>query len=135
MEWDDSKKKLLNKVGLLCIALNKDYRRENLWIIDRIEATDGITLETKFKRREIEKNLEIGAFVIDCESRNKKYFKICRIDEEFELVTHAFVDFVSSIVYKPKTSKTANKNLGWYLDDCIKYCDWRGNYLNKNPGV
>ena len=65
MEWDGSKCKILNKVGLLCLALNKDYRRETLWRIGRIEETQGITLDTKFKRREIENNLEIGAFVID----------------------------------------------------------------------
>lgn len=133
MEWDNHKRKILNKVGLLCLALNKDYVRENLWRIDRIESTEGVTLETKFKRREINNNLEIGAFVVDCEKRNKKYFKICMINEEFELVPHAFVDFTTGRVHKAKTSKSADKNLGWDIDFCIKYCDWRGYYLNRDP--
>jgi hypothetical protein len=76
MEWDDQKRKVLNRVGLLCLALTSDYRRENYWRIDRIEATEGVTLETKFKRRELDNNLDIGLFVIDCEKRNKKYFKV-----------------------------------------------------------
>ena len=133
MELDGSKWKILKKVGLLCLALNKDYRRETLWRIGRIEETQGITLDTKFKRREIENNLEIGAFVIDCEKRNKKYFKVCRIDEEFDLIPHAFVDFTTGKVHKAKSIKSADKNLGWDIDFCIKYCDWRGNYLNKDP--
>ena len=132
MEWDSKKREILNKVGLLCLALNKDYRRETLWRLTRIEETQGETLETKFMRRGLENSLEIGAFVIDCEKRNKKYFKICRIDDEYELVPHAFVDFTTSRVHRVK-GKNADKNVHWDLDDCIRLCDWRGYYLNKDP--
>lgn len=132
MEWDEKKRKVLNKVGLLCLALNKDYRRETLWRLTRIEETQGVTLETKFMRRGLENSLEIGAFVVDCEKRNKKYFKICRIDDEYEFVPHAFVDFTTSRVHRVK-GKSADKNVHWDLDDCIRLCDWRGYYLNKDP--
>ena len=83
-------------------------------------------------RRGLENSLEIGAFVIDCEKRNKKYFKICRIDDEYEFVPHAFVDFTTSRVHRVK-GKNADKNVHWDLDDCIRLCDWRGYYLNKDP--
>jgi hypothetical protein len=132
MEWDSKKREILNKVGLLCLALNKDYRRETLWRLTRIEETQGETLETKFMRRGLENSLEIGAFVIDCEKRNKKYFKICRIDDEYEFVPHAFVDFTTSRVHRVK-GKNADKSVHWDLDDCIRLCDWRGYYLNKDP--
>ncbi len=132
MEWNDKKRAVLNKVGLLCLALNRDYRRENLWRISRIEASEGESLETKFKKREINNNLEIGSFVIDCEKRNKKYFKICRIDDEIELIPHAFVDFTTSRVHRVK-GKSADKTVHWDLDECIRICDWQGFYLNKDP--
>lgn len=130
---DNLKEKYLNKVGMLCIALTKDYRRETLWMLDRIESQEGESLETKFKRREVNNNFEIGAFVIDIS--NRKYFKICRIDDEGELHTHAFVSFEDGTVYKPKTETTANKALGWDIDECIRVADWRGYYLNKDPKI
>jgi len=132
MEWTEDKRKVLSRVGLLCLALTNDYRKENYWRIDRIEATEGVTLETKFKRRELENNLEIGLFVIDCEKRNKKYFKVSMINDDIELTTHAFVDFTTSTVHRVK-GKTADKNVYWDLDECIRICDWRGYYLNKDP--
>jgi hypothetical protein len=132
MEWDDNKRKVLNRVGLLCLALTNDYRRENYWRINRIEDTQGVTLETKFARRELDNNLDIGLFVIDCEKRNKKYFKVSMINEDLELTPHAFVDFTTSRVHRVK-GKSADKNVHWDLDDCIRLCDWRGYYLNKDP--
>ena len=132
MEWDDQKRKVLNRVGLLCLALTNDYRRENYWRINRIEETQGVTLETKFARRELDNNLDIGLFVIDCEKRNKKYFKVSMINEDLELTPHAFVDFTTSRVHRVK-GKSADKNVHWDLDDCIRLCDWRGYYLNKDP--
>lgn len=119
-------------MGLLCLALTNDYRRENYWRINRIEETQGVTLETKFMRRELDNNLDIGLFVIDCEKRNKKYFKVGMINEDLELTPHAFVDFTTSRVHRVK-GKTADKNVHWDLDECIRVCDWRGYYLNKDP--
>ena len=132
MEWDARKRNILNRVGLLCLALTHDYRKENYWRIDRIEATEGVTLDTKFKRRELDNNLDIGLFVIDCEKRNKKYFKISMINEDLELTTHAFVDFTTSRVHRVK-GKTAGKTVHWDLEECIRLCDWRRYYLNKDP--
>ena len=99
MEWDDKKGAILNKVGLLCLALNRDYE-ENLWRISRIEASEGESLGDKVQEEEINNNLEIGSFVVDCEKRNKKaILRSVRIDDEARLIPHAFVDFTTSRVH------------------------------------
>ena len=59
--------------------------------------------------------------------------KIVQILDEDEYKLHAFVGFADGVVYKPRNDHSANRKLGWDLDLCIRVCDWRGFYLNKDP--
>ena len=126
------KNELLSKVGLLCIKLTSDYRRETLWKLTRItDQTGGSSRDIELKKKELESNFDIGSFIVDCD--NRKYFKIVQILDEDEYKTHAFVGFADGVVYKPRNDHSANRKLGWDLDLCIRVCDWRGFYLNKDP--
>tara|TARA_Y100000022_G_C13021769_1_gene271483 strand:- start:88 stop:504 length:417 start_codon:yes stop_codon:yes gene_type:complete len=121
------KNELLCKVGLLCIKLTSDYRRETLWRLSRIVDSR----DNALKQKELESNFDIGSFIVDCD--NRKYFKIVQILDEDEYKTHAFVGFADGVVYKPRNDHSANRKLGWDLDECIRVCDWQGFYLNKDP--
>lgn len=128
---DNFKKETYLRTGLLCLALTKDYRRESYWILQRTIEQEGESLETKYKKRELDNNLDLGAFIMDCD--NRKYFKILQITEDDEPKVHAFVDFVDGKVYKPRGPASANRKLGWDMDLCLRVADWRGFYLNKDP--
>ena len=127
------KNKNLLKIGLLCIKLTEDYFRENRYILSKREIDEGETFEIKYKKRELENNLDIGSFIID--SDNKKYHRVFQLTANDEPKIHCFVDKVSCIVYKPRNSTSANKKLGWDIDECIRVADWRGYYLNKDPEI
>lgn len=119
------------KTGLLCIRLTNDYRRESYWILQRTVEQEGENIDTKYKKRELDNNLDLGAFIVDTD--NRKYFKIMQITEDDEPKVHAFVDFTDGMVYKPRSSTSANRKLGWDMDLCLRVADWRGYYLNKDP--
>lgn len=125
------KEQTLKKAALLCIRLTKDYHRESNWILDRIIEQEGETFETKYKKKELESNSEIGTFFLDID--NRKYFKILYTNDDYEIKTHAFVDFEDGKVYKPRSSTSANRQLGWDIDLCLRVADWHGFYLNKDP--
>lgn len=127
------KNKILLKTGLLCIKLTKDYFRETLYILNRRELEEGETIEIKYKKRELENNLDIGSFVIDNDS--KKYYRILQLTDTDVPKTHCFVDINTGIVYKPRNSTSANKKIAWSIDECIRVADWRGYYLNKDPEI
>lgn len=131
VEKERIKKLLLLKTGLLCIKLTNDYRRESYWILDRLEKQNGESIDTKYKRRELDNNLDLGAFFMDID--NRKYYKIYQVTEDDEPKVHAFVDFIDGKVYKPRSSSSANRTLGWDIDLCLNVADWRGYYLNKDP--
>jgi hypothetical protein len=122
---------ILLKTGLLCIQLTKDYFRESYYILNRIQEENGESFETKFKRKELDSNLDIGSFIVD--TSGKKYYKILQLNDEDEPKIHAFIDIEEHKVYKPRTANSANRKLGWKLDDCLRFADWRGNYLNADP--
>tara|TARA_B100002019_G_scaffold153462_1_gene132308 strand:+ start:664 stop:1104 length:441 start_codon:yes stop_codon:yes gene_type:complete len=129
-EKEKFKKELYLKSGLLCLHLTKDYRREEYWKLGRLEQS-GESFDTKYKRRELENNLDLGAFILDAD--NRKYFKIYQITEDDDPQIHAFVDFTDGMVYKPRSESSANRKLGWDIDLCLKVADWHGYYLNKDP--
>ena len=59
------KNKLLSKVGLLCIKLTSDYRRETLWKLTRIiEQTGEPSRDIALKKKELESNFDIGSFIV-----------------------------------------------------------------------
>jgi hypothetical protein len=130
-EVEKFKQTIYFKTGLLCLALTKDYRRESYWILQRTIEEEGESLDSKYKKRELDNNLDLGSFIIDAD--NRKYFKILQITEDDEPKVHAFVDFTDGKVYKARGSASANRKLGWDIDLCVRVADWRGFYLNKDP--
>jgi hypothetical protein len=124
---------ILLKTGLLCLRLTEDYFRETRYILSKMEAEGGETLEIKYKRRELDNNIDIGSFVIDDD--NRKYYRILQLTDTDVPKTHCFVDMKTGIVYKPRNSTTANKKLAWDIDECIRVADWRGYYLNEDPKI
>lgn len=125
------KEQIYIKSALLCLRLTNDYRRETNWILNRIIEQEGESFETKYKKKELETNNEIGTFFLDID--NRKYFKILYTNEDYEIKTHAFVDFEDGRVYKPRSSTSANRQLGWDMELCLRVADWHGYYLNKDP--
>lgn len=124
---------ILLKTGLLCLRLTGDYFRETRYILDRRESEEGETIEIKYKKRELDNNLDIGSFVIDGDS--KKYYRILQLTDTDVPKTHCFVDINTGIVYKPRNSTSANKKIAWDIDECIRVADWRGYYLNQDPKI
>ena len=60
------KNKLLSKVGLLCIKLTSDYRRDTLWKLSRIiDQTGGSSKDIELKKKELETNFDIGSFIVE----------------------------------------------------------------------
>ena len=99
------KNELLCKVGLLCIKLTSDYRRETLWRLSRIVDSR----DNALKQKELESNFDIGSFIVDCD--NRKYFKIVQILDEDEYKTHAFVGFADGVVYNLEMPTQRTENL------------------------
>lgn len=129
-EKSNTKNKILLKTGILCLKLIKDYFRESHYILNRRELEEGETIEIKYKKRELENNLDIGSFIID--ENNSKYYKILQLTESNTPKIHCFIDKNSGIVYKPRNSVSANKKIFWDIDECIRVADWRGYYLNED---
>lgn len=127
------KNQILLKTGLLCLKLTRDYFRETRYILGRREQEEGETLEIKYKKRELDNNLDIGSFVIDDD--NKKYYRVIQLTDTDTPKTHCFIDMNTGTVYKPRSSTTANKKLAWDLDECLRVADWRGYYLNEDPKI
>jgi hypothetical protein len=132
-ERDRVKNMILLKTGLLCLKLTNDYFRETRYILSRRELEEGETIEIKYKKRELDNNLDIGSFVIDDD--NKKYYRILQLTDSDSPKTHCFIDMNSGIVYKPRSSTSANKKIAWDIDECIRVADWRGYYLNEDPKI
>lgn len=124
---------ILLKTGLLCLRLTEDYFRETRYILSKMEAENGETIEIKYKKRELDNNIDIGSFVIDDD--NRKYYRVLQLTDTDVPKTHCFVDMKTGIVYKPRNSTTANKKLAWDIDECIRLADWRGYYLNEDPKI
>lgn len=127
------KNEILLKTGLLCLRLTEDYFRETRYILSKREAEEGETVEIKYKRRELDNNIDIGSFVIDDD--NRKYYRIIQLTDNDVPKTHCFVDMNTGIVYKARNSTSANKKLAWNIDECIRVADWRGYYLNEDPKI
>lgn len=126
-------KDILLKSGLLCLRLTKDYNNNTRFILSRIEQEEGNTNRVKFKKRELENNLEIGAFILD--TNGKKYYRIYQLDDCDSYKLHCIIDSTDGTIFKPKLDGYPNKNLKWSIDECIRFADWKGYYLNADPIV
>jgi len=123
---------VLNKSGLLCLKLTSHYRNQTKFTLNRKEQAEGETLEVKLKKRQLNKNLDLGSFLLD--TTGSKYYRIYQYNEDGNHL-HAVVDSETAQVYKPKANGYPNKNLSWDIDQCIRVADWKGYYLNADPVI
>jgi len=123
---------VLNKSGLLCLKLTSHYRNQTKFILTRKEQAEGETLEVKLRKRQLNKNLDLGSFLLD--TSGKKYYRIYQYNEDGNIL-HAIIDSITGTVYKPRSNGYPNKDLSWDIDECIRVADWKGYYLNANPAI
>jgi len=123
---------VLNKSGLLCLKLTSHYRNQTKFILSRKEQAEGETLEVKLRKKQLNKNLDLGSFLLD--TSGTKYYRIYHYNEDGHIL-HAVIDSDTGTVYKPNSNGYLNKNLSWDIDQCIRVADWKGYYLNADPVV
>ena len=121
LELKEQERKEKIKYGLrdLCNALFNDYKVETNRIC-RILISTGVDVEDNNNKLD---NIDNKYFYIDT---GTKYHKVMQNDD---VKVHCFIDIGTGEVYRPKTNTTPYKEKTFDLDYCVKYCDWKGNYL------